>query len=504
MNNIVLLNLSDMHCMANNDQQKEIFAAFFKELKSFVENNPVWRPDFIVIPGDIIDGHNKTEEDKVSAYQLARNFIKEVSDWSGLQMNHDVITIPGNHDRIYPPSKLKKNYFKQLNKVFNAFQEGDSSSNTIDVLEQEDELFRLYCSEFADFILDEEITDGKFICPKSLKQSNCRKTIGYKAYDSLKIVFLLLNTEWLISPSQFGATKICCGRRFVIEAVKEIRAKYPDYIIVTTMHHPLSQIEWEEKNIDRMDLFNPYHMILDISDIIISGHDHLISSNNEPEYLANMVQHFQLGSFACNPDPGRDIFLNSASLLKIDSVNNFIQMNYIYLNLSKGNIKWNFSPTTSTYPLRGRFGKRKKIDFKDKLPIPDKYELNDIGIVWVKRLSTSKNTCISKTNQMTQEDLQYINKEIIRYFYFGQTYRKSLIKGLEAFSTYSIDNDNICILTLEEWNKQSLNIETSNIHYIIYSQELNKYSELLAAKQRFLLDKRIIKDTLSIVIIQNN
>ncbi|UVR30225.1 hypothetical protein NXW46_02125 [Bacteroides fragilis] len=105
---------------------------------------------------------------------------------------------------------------------------------------------------------------------------------------------------------------------------------------------------------------------------------------------------------------------------------------------------------------------------------------------------------------MTQEDLQYINKEIIRYFYFGQTYKKSLIKGLEAFSTYSIDNDNICILTLEEWNKQSLNIETSNIHYIIYSQELNKYSELLAAKQRFLLDKRIIKDTLSIVIIQNN
>lgn len=48
-----------------------------------------------MIPGDIIDGHNKTEEDKVSAYQLARNFIKEVSDWSGLQMNHDVITIPG-------------------------------------------------------------------------------------------------------------------------------------------------------------------------------------------------------------------------------------------------------------------------------------------------------------------------------------------------------------------------------------------------------------------------
>lgn len=87
---------------------------------------------------------------------------------------------------------------------------------------------------------------------------------------------------------------------------------------------------------------------------------------------------------------------------------------------------------------------------------------------------------------------------------FWPNLQKEPDQRTEAFSTYSIDNDNICILTLEEWNKQSLNIETSNIHYIIYSQELNKYSELLAAKQRFLLDKRIIKDTLSIVIIQNN
>ncbi|MCM0237634.1 metallophosphoesterase [Bacteroides fragilis] len=504
MNNIVLLNLSDMHCMANNDQQKEIFAAFFKELKSFVEDNPAWRPDFIVIPGDIIDGHNKTEEDKIASYQLARNFIKEVSAWSGLQMNHDVITIPGNHDRVYPSPKLKKNYFRQLNKKFKAFQEGDSSGNVMNVLELEDNLFRLYCSEFADYILDEQITDGKFICPESLKQFNCRKTIGYRAYDSLKVVFLLLNTEWLICPSQFGEARICCGRRFVKEAVKEIQAKYPDYIIVTTMHHPLSQIEWEEKNIDRMDLFNPYHMILGISDIIISGHDHLISSNNEPEYLANMAQHFQLGSFACNPDPGKDIFLNSASLLKIDSVNNFVQMSYIYLNLSNGNIKWNFSPTTTAYPLRGRFGKRKKIDFKDKHPIPDKYELNDISIVWVKRLSASKDKCISKSGQMAQEHIQYINREIIRHFYYGQTYAESLITGLEAFNTYSVDNDNVCILTLEEWNKKLPDTDTLRIHYIIYSQELNKYSELLTAKQRFLLDDGILKDTLSTVIIQNN
>lgn len=126
------------------------------------------------------------------------------------------------------------------------------------------------------------------------------------------------------------------------------------------MHHPLSQIEWEEKNIDRMDLFNPYHMILDISDIIISGHDHLISSNNEPEYLANMVQHFQLGSFACNPDPGRDIFLNSASLLKIDSVNNFIQMKLHIPKLKQGKHKMEFQPYYQHLSTERQVWKKKK------------------------------------------------------------------------------------------------------------------------------------------------
>lgn len=494
MRNIVLLNLSDLHCFEDQRCQGKIFDLFISGLKKFINENPLWKPDFIVIPGDVIDG----KDDKDKAYDNATVFIKQVSHLCGLE-NNDVVVIPGNHDRDCPRDKTadNKNLFEETISVFDKLQKGEKV--VVRFCNYQNALFRHYIN-FASPFCRQDGEDGRFYPARCLKTHGaCASTTGYKVFDRFKLVFLLLNTEWLQFPSSFGMTKIKTGSRFVKELINDIRQQYPDHLVVSVMHRPPYQLEWEEKNVDSMSLYNPYHMLINASDMIISGHDHLLSSHNEPGYMANKVQHFQLGAFGCEGEKERDFFLNAASLLKINAVENEVKMVYTHLRSDGADLIWNFDKLTNSYPLRGRYGKKRG----NGLSSPDcKFRINDIDIVWVKRnletIFPVRNEDETDIEQMNQKSIM---REILHHHYYGQEY-----KPLEKPGQFQVGGNYVHICRLKDWEEHKLNITNDEtlVHYIVYSLNTEDWQQLEKEKQGFLLSAEMLKNTFSVVIVQNN
>lgn len=535
MRNIVLLNLSDMHCLAGLSRQQEVFSSFLSGLKEFVREYPAWKPDFIVIPGDVVEGQQVGK-----AYENARKFIKEVVTWCGLDMT-DVVVVPGNHDRNCPREKTEENKkeFEKIKYIFDRLQDPESDkdgqkrikgmvaccdgfgehgtdgkmtemicekTNNDKMLNDfcviQDQYFQAY-SDFASSFCETDAgtKDGRFYPVKCLGKHPCGLTMGYKVFDRLKIVFLMLNTEWVQFPSFSGVSEIKTGGRFVKELINTIREEYPDYLVVSVMHRPPYQWEWEEKNVYRMNLYNPYHMFLDVSDVAISGHNHLISSRNEPEFLAGKVQHFQLGALACSPDGG-DVFLNAASLIKIDAISNEAEMTYATLGLEGASMKWYFDTCDDRYPLRGRYGKMRS-NRVSAVPSKSKFRVNDVDIVWTKRNVeiglTVNNEDKEYVDRVKRTNDDYIKKEILRHHYYGQ----SVVSEQEP-DVFRVDGDVVCIWPLHVWMEGKRIERTCPVHYIIYSSKIEDSHELQKEKQRFLLSGKMLKDIFSIVIVQNN
>lgn len=495
MRNIVLLNLSDIHCMDESSQQQEIFDSFRAALKEHVNSNPMWKPDFIVVPGDIRDGKVKNVN---LAYEKACEFIENIRKEFSLYPE-DVIVIPGNHDRDCPRhnNALTEAEFQKVVTLFDQIQKGKKEYikcwGGI-----EDQYFKSYCRYITPYFEKNGIQKSyQFIPVKSLEDYECYKTMGIKVFPGLKILFFMINTEWLVFPSFSKNRTIKVGKLFFKELVDKIHQSYQDYVVVSIMHHPPYQIDWEERNVDRMTLFNPYHMLLGVSDLIISGHDHLISSFIEPDYISNLVQHFQLGSFACEAEENRDFFLNSASLLSIDAVANEIKIRSANLCLQKSDFHWEFTNDTKSYPMRGRHGKN-NIDKKD-WQLRDA-AINDIDIIWLKRMKVAM-LGNKDAIEWQKEDMSYLYKEILCHFYYGK-----LPVPTDKLGFFEIDQEKIWILPLDEWKvkKNEKVLYSSPIHYIVYSEQRENNVQLQKEKRDFLLSSRILKDTLSVIILQNN
>lgn len=493
MHNIVLLNLSDIHCFGDRPEQQRMFDLFRISLKEQVNKYPQWRPDFIIVPGDLKDGHAK---DRTSAYNNAYEFIDNIRKDFRL-WPENIISVPGNHDRSCPRNNkdtaIKE--FEEVSRIFSEFQQGKEEEWET-FCEYQDKYFKAYCERIAPFFPAKSVEEYEFIPVESLGSFECNKTMGIKVFPALKILFLMLNTEWLSFPGFFKEEKVRIGRRLLKGLVNKIHENYTDFIVVSVMHHPPYLLDWEEKNVDQMTLFNPYHMLLGVSDMIISGHDHLISSLHEPEYLAFNIPHFQLGSFACEAEKEKDIFLNSASLLKIDAISNQVQMHYADLTQQKGDFNWHFYAEENVYPIRGRFGKIKNNITPHREASP--YTIDGVDILWLKRreVPVSNNEAYK---HWLEADRIYIIKEILWHFYYGRIPESTPDPHL-----FIVDKEKVCLLSWEEWLEQKNTPSSEPIHYIVYAEKVEMSGLLQQEKQDFLLNGRILKDTLSVIILQNN
>lgn len=106
MDKAVILHISDLHfgiSEANvdnpkqtyvSDRQTETLDGFFTSLKNLIDNEPEWKPQIVVISGDI--GWQGAKND----YDLYReNFVTRLVELLGIE-KENIITCPGNHDII--------------------------------------------------------------------------------------------------------------------------------------------------------------------------------------------------------------------------------------------------------------------------------------------------------------------------------------------------------------------------------------------------------------------
>jgi len=125
---ITILNLSDLHINWTDaeyevfERRKEAIKNLPKELLAFYnkKEQAKWNPDYIVMPGDIIDGKTKNPE---KSYEAAQYILEEYLSTFGLKEER-IIAVPGNHDRIeFLSADMHGETPKLTDRVLHAFQQ---------------------------------------------------------------------------------------------------------------------------------------------------------------------------------------------------------------------------------------------------------------------------------------------------------------------------------------------------------------------------------------------
>lgn len=319
-----------------------------------------WEPDYIVIAGDVKDA----KEEKEEKYGDAEKFIKALRESFNIDRNH-VIIVPGNHDK---DAKISEEQMRTDKDVFNKYS-GDCRNNKKDFGD-------IFEPRFKDFI--------NFISPYSneLQFKNCilderlRGLSGVKVFDDDHLCFLYVNTEWLYYPDRDKAMVLSPGVKNITEFVRIdedcqlcaplikdafdlIKEKYKDYTVITVMHRGFEHFSYKEKNVSNKTTIDAIGDILQISDVIITGHDHVFSPA-PPTLLRNRVQHFQLGATGIKENPTKEI-LRFAEIIRLDlSGEKVEQLILEYAKDPDNGDSWRFKRLKEEFPLFSKFIPRKE------------------------------------------------------------------------------------------------------------------------------------------------
>lgn len=365
---ITILNLSDLHI----DKEKmdrllalELLPKYLSNYTSDIETIN-WQPDYIVIPGDIVDSR---AEDKGESYNEAYRLICSISEkfnWNTDERLARIIITPGNHDKentpdndeLDCPNSLQhhRDNFKNLKTNFELYCGKDVTKDiTSQFVKSHEENFTLF-SAFNKRFTPASNLEYEYCCDTSLGEI-LKYCSGIKIFHKHKICFLCLNTEWLYTRKKVHDELVDFCNPIVIYLCKILeKSKYRDYTVVTLMHHKPDSLTWEILNNTNEQTYNVMEYVEHLSSIIISGHDHP-KETNEPDMLKNSIQHFRLGSPSCAPRKN-ERFPYSVSLIHIDPINLRVsQLNGKYDDIKK----WTFEEV-GDYKLRDKFGIHSMID----------------------------------------------------------------------------------------------------------------------------------------------
>ena len=250
MGKITILHLSDLHFgkipsknakMEEVNKREKILNSLLEKIKSL---DIVWKPDIIVISGDI------GAAGKIEDYKKAWKWIKKLLGLLNLKSNRLVISA-GNHDKniqeeeivIYPKS----------------CEEADEIIKT--------EKLKVYFNAFLSFKEDIDILPLQY-------NDNSNYLVGYK--DIMGLRFVVLNSAWFSKGGPNDEKKMCIGLPYINSFIEKGILRSPDMnaiIIISVLHHPpewLHQCELDKYE-DRQP---PYVNLAKNCDIIFSGHTH--------------------------------------------------------------------------------------------------------------------------------------------------------------------------------------------------------------------------------------
>lgn len=274
----------------NDIQTNVVFKRF---LDGFIETIVDQAIDCIFISGDL--AFSGVEEDYNALNKL---IIDKISDKG--KPKPLIIGLPGNHD-VFWPAILNSIFDGQSKDIINRFNRKNETFSNNYRSNKEREALRF--THFSNWQRDnlKNITDnGRY--RSSLAEN--KFLFGYLEDTVNKVVFIVLNSAWLSLGGGFDAQLrevlanngrthmtvdelISIKNSFVefggqiigsefLDDLANMTSKWTDYVIVTSMHHPLHWLDWSEYNsyrgtdVSRMNLYT----ILSNSDVFITGHEH--------------------------------------------------------------------------------------------------------------------------------------------------------------------------------------------------------------------------------------
>ena len=363
---ITILNLSDLHIWADNTEGIEALKVLPDNLREFInreKNSIQWEPDYIAIPGDIIDAKSDTDN-RTASYKKATTILDSfLSSFQTLKDKKErIIAVPGNHDKIIPKKDrvdLEQNFTSFRSREINETVEKEFIDTHKDSFENFSDFYMNYCPEKNGF---------KYFYYDKFKENKLRYASGLKVFEKDKVCFLCVNTEWLyIGKKETAAYHLCTP---IVKELTDVLGKpeYSDYTVVTLMHRKPDDLSWQTHNQTDIITNNALRLIEHHSDVLITGHDHPIQTNR-PDMRKNCIQHFKLGSQGATSRKVQR-FPYSVSEIIIDPIDLTVELlTGSYHSVEK---TWEFQQD-GVFPLRNKFsyseGVKKKIEFDRFAPI---------------------------------------------------------------------------------------------------------------------------------------
>ena len=461
---ISILCISDLHFEATGmeaiKQLHKDYNNFINQDKDNVQNKR-WHPDYIVVAGDIVNyGVTDYSEPNKSIELLMSDF--------GIDRSH-VILVPGNHDKTIPAQTTIRGLDK-CKKTFNDF-----CGETVRA-GQKTAFQKLYSSRFKNYI---EFCEKyynlmnndsfEYYAPDLLDKS-IKCLSGVKVFKEDNLCFVNVNTEWTFVPKKlfkkilensklneyqriYEKCQLCAP--LIKDVYNIIRELYPHYTVVTVMHRGFEDLTWEENNVTNPVMVNAIEYIHDISDIILTGHDHTVKTA-PPTLIQNKIQHFRLGSTGRKESVSSE-HIRTASIIRVSPFESKLEMMHlVYKKNTACESHWEFHSDGSVYPLYSKYDRNP--------PLPAAFN----------------NQTIIKAQSIAKDDIQ---KAIKNYFNPSKNVKLHIIEANETtleqeLNDIRIDND----------------IDRSEKHYIViyYLQHLHytKTGMHLVPKEKD-IDKKI-------------
>ncbi|MDR1583226.1 MAG: metallophosphoesterase [Prevotellaceae bacterium] len=341
MKDIVVLSLSDIHMreQGKDEKSERIRATFINGIGKFVRENAKWHPDYICISGDIAYSGKSCQYDEVEVY--IEKMLKK------LDIDKDrVMMVAGNHDLNAPvPPKFPKDeaewekyteYVKSYEKEVNEFFNGTGK-----VPGKLKETYENYSNFRGKYLTQSGADSYCYYESIDLFKDSIPYLTGYKVFKDSRVVFVELNNSWRYLPESKEIIKN--GRvRFEERVFRKLKEKIKNlkkenYTIISLFHHPLYMLDPLEYQSAGKD-YCLYDDLVSLSDLCFAGHTHG-PEGKTPDCLGNQCQYILNGAFYDkNPDTqakvagkqtGNPVADCSATLLRIDAVNNTLERKHI-------------------------------------------------------------------------------------------------------------------------------------------------------------------------------
>lgn len=311
---ISLLCLSDLHFEAESDMSH--IGRFGADLYNYVSNpeRQKWKPDFIVIPGDIVNHGNE--------YDDADDVIQTIANKFSIPLEN-VIVVPGNHDKEGP---------KNLDEVNAGRTAFDNYCKDCTDTSNKNDFSKVFRAQFDKFLKFSEKFNSNLVKPSdTLLEPGLGALAGFKVFEKEHLCFILINTEWLyVSVDTFPKIPEDVSKHLKIyencqlcaplikDVCERIGKEYPDFTVISVMHRPFEDLTWDEKNHHDNFSVDVVERINRISDILITGHDHTIN-DEPPSMIRNRLQHFRIGATGRREPLEKDL-VQSAEIIRINPV----------------------------------------------------------------------------------------------------------------------------------------------------------------------------------------